>query len=148
MIGRSMQSPPRAQHGVALVVALVILLVLTVVGVTALITTAFEGRMAGSTQELNRAFQAAESGVDRTIANGSQFNLTATQTATYAGVGSTAGSASTSTTFRELTKPPRGSGYSASRFKAAHFQINSTGSAGGGAQVTVVQGTFQITPAD
>ncbi len=55
-------SPPR-QRGVALVMALVFLLLLTLIGVAALNTTSLEEKMAGNVKDRNLAFQAAESGL-------------------------------------------------------------------------------------
>lgn len=52
---------PVRQHGVALVLALVFLLLLTLIGITALNTTALEEKMANNTKDRNLAFQAAES---------------------------------------------------------------------------------------
>lgn len=49
------------QHGSALVVSLLILLVLTVIGVTSVSTSALQSKMATNTREYNTAFQAAES---------------------------------------------------------------------------------------
>ncbi len=49
------------QRGVALVAAMVFLLLLTIIGVTAMTTTSLEEKMAGNTQDKNVAFQAAES---------------------------------------------------------------------------------------
>lgn len=49
------------QQGVALVLALVFLLLLTLLGITALNTTALEEKMAGNVRDRNLAFQSAES---------------------------------------------------------------------------------------
>jgi type IV pilus assembly protein PilX len=49
------------QNGVALVMALIFLLLLTMLGITALSTTSLEEKMAANTKERNTAFQAAES---------------------------------------------------------------------------------------
>lgn len=49
------------QQGVALVLALVFLLLLTLIGITALNTTALEEKMAGNVRDRNLAFQSAES---------------------------------------------------------------------------------------
>jgi len=49
------------QRGIALVIALIFLLILTIFGVTAMSTTALEEKMAGNTKERNVAFQSAES---------------------------------------------------------------------------------------
>ena len=48
------------QAGSALIVSLVILLLLTLIGVTAMSTTSLEERMAGNNRDENIAFQAAE----------------------------------------------------------------------------------------
>jgi len=63
-----------SQRGVALVVALVFLLLLTILGVTVMNTSALEGRMAGNTQETNRAFHAAESALENVFVDGTVFN--------------------------------------------------------------------------
>ena len=49
------------QQGVALVMALVFLLLLTILGITALSTTSLEEKMAGNMKDRNLAFQASES---------------------------------------------------------------------------------------
>jgi type IV pilus assembly protein PilX len=48
------------QRGAALIVALLLLVVLTIIGIGAMQTTRMEERMAGNTRDLNLAFQAAE----------------------------------------------------------------------------------------
>jgi len=51
------------QRGAALVVALIMLLVMTVLGVAAMQVTRMEERMAGNSRDVNLAFQAAEAGL-------------------------------------------------------------------------------------
>jgi type IV pilus assembly protein PilX len=53
----------KKQGGAALMVALVMLLILTVIGVTAIRTTTLQERMAGNMRDANLAFQAAEAGL-------------------------------------------------------------------------------------
>lgn len=53
----------RRQRGVALFVSLVLLIVLTLMGVTALQVTALQERMAGNVREHDIAFQRAEAGL-------------------------------------------------------------------------------------
>lgn len=48
------------QSGAALAVSLIMLLIMTLIGVTAMQTTIFEERMAGNAKDANTAFQAAE----------------------------------------------------------------------------------------
>lgn len=55
------------QQGAALVFSLLILLVLTILGVSAMRTSSLEQIMAGNTQEGTRALQAADSGTARAL---------------------------------------------------------------------------------
>lgn len=52
---------PNHQRGMVLVLALVFLLLLTIMGITALNTTSLEEKMTGNVKDRNLAFQAAES---------------------------------------------------------------------------------------
>ncbi|MHB8473212.1 MAG: pilus assembly PilX family protein [Gammaproteobacteria bacterium] len=54
-------SPSFLQRGSALIVSLLILLVLTVIGVTSMSTTALQSKMASNSREYNQGFQATES---------------------------------------------------------------------------------------
>lgn len=56
------------QSGAALIVGLILLLVLTVLGVSGMNTSRMEVRMAGNTQFRQDAFQLAESGIDIALA--------------------------------------------------------------------------------
>ena len=51
------------QRGAALVIALIMLLVMTVLGITAMQVTRMEERMAGNSRDVNLAFQGAEAGL-------------------------------------------------------------------------------------
>lgn len=51
---------PQAQGGAALIVSLLFLVILTLIGASAMTTTTLEERMAGNAKDLNIAFQAAE----------------------------------------------------------------------------------------
>lgn len=51
------------QSGAVLIVSLVLLLVMTLIGVTAMQTTVMQERMAGNSRDLSLAFQAAETAV-------------------------------------------------------------------------------------
>jgi len=52
--------PPTPQQGAVLIVALVILLIMTVIGVSAMQVTVLEEKMAGSLRDKSIAFEAAE----------------------------------------------------------------------------------------
>jgi hypothetical protein len=61
------------QRGVSLVVALMILLVLTLIGISAISTTTFETNIAGNERLYNRAFYTTDSGVDYFFSNGNFY---------------------------------------------------------------------------
>lgn len=136
---------PRNQRGAALAVSLVLLLAMTIIGISALGTTSLEERMAGNTQELNRAFQIAETGLANAFDDPNSFDLTQTKSAIVTS-GTMHASAATDTNFAGFTKPKRGSNYSAISFSSAHFKTESQGASDAGARVTLEEGAFQITP--
>jgi type IV pilus assembly protein PilX len=53
--------PGYRQQGVALIMAMVFLMILTIIGVTVMSTTSLQEKMAGNVQDKHSAFQAAES---------------------------------------------------------------------------------------
>jgi len=64
MLSRPFNRPiPRRERGAILVSALLMLLVLTVIGVSVMQITRMQERMAGNTRDLNLAFQGAEAGL-------------------------------------------------------------------------------------
>lgn len=134
---------PAHQRGVTLAVSLVLLLAITIIGVSSLTTTSLEERMAGNIQELNRAFQTAESGLNQAFANSADFSLAQPVTSN---VTNTHAFAEATTEFKQFTKPRRGSGWSAKEFSSAHFETESTGTTNSGAVATVHQGAYQIMP--
>ena len=68
---------PSRQRGAALVVGLLLLLVLTLLGISGMTTASNELQMAGNEQYQERAFQAADAGVERAIQAG-VYDTTAT----------------------------------------------------------------------
>jgi type IV pilus assembly protein PilX len=56
-------SPPAREHGFVLIVALVLLLVLTILGLAAAQTTSLEERMAGNDRNHSMAFESGEAGL-------------------------------------------------------------------------------------
>jgi hypothetical protein len=61
------------QKGVSLVIALLILLVLTLLGISAISTTTFETNIAGNERLYNRAFYASDAGVDYFFSRGNFY---------------------------------------------------------------------------
>ena len=135
------------QSGAVLIVAMVILVVLTLLGVTAMNTTSLQERIAANTQESVRAFQAAETGYSQALNDGNAYDLSGTYTggeAQTAFAGSY-DSASYISTPMGFAPPPLGSGYSVS-FQAALFNFRSTGQSGSGLTAVINGGAYQIAP--
>jgi Tfp pilus assembly protein PilX len=132
------------QRGTALIMSLVILMILTILGITAMSTASLEEKMSGNTQEGTRAFQAAESGLNQALntAGSLDLNVTTTNSFTYSAMKA---SASVSTQFMQFSPPRRGSGYG-NTVEAANFDQASTGATGVGARAVVHQGVAQIVP--
>jgi len=57
---RAPRAPGRCQEGIALVIALIFLLLLTIIGVTAMNNATVQERMAGNARDRNVAFQVTE----------------------------------------------------------------------------------------
>lgn len=72
-------SPPRRQGGAVLMVALIFLVVLTLLGLSAMDTTVMEVKLARNTQEHNYAFQMAETAI-------SEYDLLLDDTAILGGL--------------------------------------------------------------
>jgi len=155
------------QRGMALVMSLVILMILTVLGITAMSTATLEEKMSGNTQESTRALEAAESGVNTALNTAGSLdptydcakpaplnalNVTALNSTAFSyGLGQS-GAAAVTSCYIQDGPPKRGSGYSskvvsADSGGAAFFAVVSTGSnrsAGAQARAVVEQGVAQI----
>lgn len=67
-------SPALHQRGAALMVSLILLLAMTLIGVTSMQSTTMQEKMAGNVQDINRSFQAAEAA----LREGEEFLTAAT----------------------------------------------------------------------
>ncbi|MBN1238545.1 MAG: hypothetical protein JXB36_08580 [Gammaproteobacteria bacterium] len=135
------------QGGAALVVSLILLLVMTLLGVSGMNTATLELTMAGNAENQQDAFQAAETGIDIAISQsffptGSVGVLPATP------VG--AGEVEARTEFRQATPVPdlafsMGVGVGGG-VQAYHFDVTSVGRGPRGATSTHVQSFYVIGP--
>jgi len=144
------------QRGTILITALILLLVLTMLGVTAMNTTSLQEKMSSNLQAIHRAFQAAESGIDLVIIDGNALVPGSTTNAKTSLLGNYGAGANMTVKYLRDTPPPRTSLYSASSFVAYHFDIESrAGSeatdtpttlnfADNAASVTLHAGVYQI----
>ena len=141
-------SKPSRQSGAVLIVAMILLVVLTLLGVTAMNTTSMQERIASNTQEQVHAFQAAETGLNQAFADNNAYDITSSYTggATPTAFAGSADSASYLPTFLGFSPPPPGSLYSATSFQAAHFNFRATGLSETNLSVTLNGGAYQIAP--
>jgi len=134
------------QTGATLVVGLILLLVLTVVGVSGMNTATMEVTMAGNTQFQNDAFQMAEDGIDTVLA---QRNYSTAGTTTLAPTGDVDYDRQAVTRFITTTPIPDAAfsmGVSTGSVQAFHFDIVSVGKGPRNASSTHTQSFYQAGP--
>lgn len=136
-----------AQRGTVLIMALVFLLILTILGVSAMRMSSQETAMSGNLQENIKAFEAAESGLNKAIATPGNFDLFAPKTSTYPFAGGKSGTATVVTSWLQNTQPKRGSRPSGTQtVEAANFDQVATGTTNANARSVVHQGVQIIVP--
>lgn len=141
----------RRSEGAALVVGLLLLLVLTLLAISGMNTSTLELQMAGNMQYGDKAFQAAEVGIERAFRSG---NYDTTQTLTVPSTAVYTGAPETFTTTTSFdpdngTSPAMKGGYSMgvnTGFNQYHFDITSVGSSSRNATSTQVQSFYVIGP--
>lgn len=138
---------PRSQQGAVLAVSLIILLVLTILGITAMRSVTMEEKMASNAMNRNAAFSASESA---TIGATSTTSNLEAALATPNTVNVTVNSSVVSTaviTFRQVTLAPNNSITLGKGRKAYHFDIASTGRVDeANARSGTREGIFQVAP--
>lgn len=152
----SLSSQRSSQRGAALVVGLLLLLILTVLGITGLVMATMELQMAGNQQFQERAFQAAEAGIEQAMRSPS-LNTTYTIAAPLNGTASvsagTSGQTDTATTKLYFDAeagitPVPGGGYSlGTGLQAYHFVVESNGTSARGAVDAHTQSFYVLGPA-
>ena len=148
---------PISQSGAVLFTALVLMVLMTLLAVTMMGNTAMDEKMAQNSQDKNRAFQAAETGIEMAIANSGSMNTSnqiddATGLSSFnQGDATTLGSSTTgygvsvtySSVFLQKTPVTRGSGFDSS-FANYWFELQSKARTDTGAESTVSLGMFQV----
>jgi len=139
----------RNQRGAALVVALLMLLVITLLAVAGMNSSATEFIMAGNEQYRQNAFQAAETGVEQTIINGNFVpGVSDTPHTDVPAAGSTTDTYSTTLTSDLGGAPQPGIwGSTWNTFSTYDFTITSTGKSIRNSQATHGQGIAVLSPA-
>ena len=135
-----------AERGAALVVGLVLLLVLTILGISTLRTASLELLMAGNTQFKDNAFQLAESGIESELA---RIRVTPGSVVPVPNWEQTIGplpitelNGETTVTVRYLNEGTLSTCGSVGTFAAYHFEVEADGDAERDAESTQSQGMF------
>ncbi len=120
------------QSGAALVVALVMMIVLTLIGLASIFTSTFEIRISGNKRCSTDSFYAADSGVQVVEARVENFNINLYNAGNYnpftdANNNNVTNAQVTITHDTTQEGAPRGYGFSATNFEFEHFQISSIG---------------------
>ncbi len=147
------------QRGAALVTALVMLTILTLLALTSMSTNTLEEKMAANSQEVNRAFQTAETGLSLAIKDDDAFNTNNTVNDNGTpfdrsddiyvfnqiknDIGSSTNDTEFSAWFRQKTSPKRGSGWDTS-MAFYHFDLISRGATETGASTVLHAGAYQV----
>ncbi len=145
------------QEGAVLITALIMLVILTLLGLSSINTTTMEERMAANTQDITRAFQAASTGLAQVFNDEDAFSTTNTlvtdgtaddlyaKSADVGGSGADAYGATTNfnSVYRQMTVPPRGSGWDAT-YGFYHFDLSASGATDSGATTTIHAGAYQV----
>ena len=138
----------KRQSGAALVVGLVLMLVLTVLGISGMNTATLELTMAGNTEAHQDAFQAAETGIDIPIGRRTYTTLNPTPLA-YTPLGDGTYGTQSVTTCMETTPVPDiafSMGTTTGSVQAFHFDIVSVGTGPRGATSTHNQSFYVVGP--
>jgi len=142
----------RRQAGAALVVGLILLLLLTILAISGVVTSTLELRMAGNQQLQERAFQAAEVGVEIAMSEATGASGTfevgpvnvSDPAAPCDGTGDCLQYVLRSIEATEAPTSPVG--YSVPSFSAYHYEVEAVGTTPNGATSEHVQGFYILGP--
>jgi type IV pilus assembly protein PilX len=140
-------APRNRGNGAALVVGLILMLVITVLGVSGMNMASLELVMAGNTQSQQVAFQAAETGIDIPLGQGNYTTAAALDVGPVpAGDGGTAQSRTECMTTTPVPDRAFSMGTSTGTAQAFHFDIVSVGRGPRGATSTHNQSFYVVGP--
>lgn len=145
---RNVCPPPGPQHGAALVIGLILMLALTVLGISGMNSSTLELTMAGNTESADDAFQAAETGVNIAIEQRNWSTSAATNLpVTGLGDGSYKTQAVTTNTACTIVPDRAFSAGVTGGVMAWHFKVRATGTGPRGASSTHDQSFYVAGPA-
>jgi type II secretory pathway pseudopilin PulG len=156
--------PSRTQGGAALITALVMMTIMTLLAITSMGTNTLEEKMASNAQEVNRAFQTAETGLAKVLDRNDAFD-TANQvddmgtpfdlsddvydfTDSDTDVGDEYHAETVyQAEFRQKTVPKRSAkGWNRAIYSFYHFDLSATGTTFSGVSTTLHAGAYQVGP--
>ncbi len=157
MAAKNTLTLPGRQRGAALVIGLILLLILTVLGVSGLGTSAVEVRIADNNKQKEIAFQSAESASREELTNGAAITLTGAEVPgflmrpqsdyTYeldtGGTSNVNVEVTVDTTYRSRNPAP---GYEIGTIDAVHFELDTNALAARGATSRQRQGFYIPAP--
>jgi len=121
------------QYGAALVIALIMMVLLTLIGLAGIFSSTFEIKLSGNKRCSTDAFYAADSGIQVVRADGGNFNKTHPSYEPFEDednpiTNPTNAVLDVTVTYNAAQQgAPRGYGISATQFEFQHFVIESTG---------------------
>ena len=140
-MGRPVSFHGAHEQGATLVVGLMLLLVVTVVGVSGMNTATMEVQMAANAQFQQDAFQMAEDGIEAVLAT-RNYSIGSERTIDWIGADLDRRAV---TSYRSSTGVPHAA--FSDEYRAFHFDIHSTGRGPRNAQSEHVQSFYVIGPA-
>jgi Tfp pilus assembly protein PilX len=147
-----------SQSGTALVLALIMIIVITLLALASSYTSIFEIKLAGNKRGSTDAFYAADTGVNTITTNIANFNLNSYDGATnkYSPFSDLTNTTPNPTNAQvnityvptQSGPPPRGMGFSAVNLSYAYYQVQSAGKdqAGSGSTATIQEEVVRLLP--
>lgn len=135
------------QSGISLVIALLLLLAVMLLGVSAVSTVVVEEKMADNSEKLGRALQAAESAAVRVMRDPSLFSTSTPAIGSIGPIGAADLSADFTVQYQGRTEPDRAqNGWGISSANFHHFDIRSAGKSTVKGGAVLHQGVYVIGP--
>ena len=146
------------QQGAVLFTALMLLVIMTLLGISTMTSTNFEEKMAGNSQDINRSFQAAESGLAmvkndslafdtrnlKELDGGTQDIYTPSAITNF-GQTNSGIDISYNSYLLQKTPPTRDSGWDTS-VAFYYFDLSATATTKAGTKTSLHQGVYQVGP--
>jgi Tfp pilus assembly protein PilX len=145
------------QSGTALVVALIMIIVITLIALASIYTSIFEIKLSGNKRGSTDAFYAADTGISEITTNIANFNLNSynAHTNTYSPFSDSTNTTPNPTNAQvnitytpTQSGPPRGMGFSALNLGYVYYQIQSVGKdqANSGSTATIQEEVVRLLP--